>query len=675
VLRIPLNDPYISVGPAESTKEYGLKEPASQLLAQNSAIAGINADFFGLDGSYSAGFGPVFKNNKLISIAGSTNETTNQFAALFINSENLPFISFLKTNIRFFNDGVENIQIHSINKITDMVYPVAITAQAMNDTSALDKRFPGLLKIVVQGMQITYISAKGETVSVPQDGYIVAIQEKSADYFGQFFKVGQRAVLRIEPMGVDFSRVKSSVGGGGLILQNGQSVAIGEIVTGDKRLPRSAIGINRERTELILVEVDGRSHSIGANHDEMGWIMKRYGAYDAMHLDGGGSSTMVIKDPGTGKYDVVNNVSDGSERKVINALGIYNNAPISVAEQIRVETSKSRLLLGESVNISTYGFDAYFHKLDINPNEVSISFNDDGGKYENGVFKPGRQGVIAITAQYNGLTAQTTLNVITLAELKCSQSSIKLNKGESVRLGFSGIGTDGEAVSIVSGVSYAVEPKSLGTAESGQFTAQSDGTGYLQCTVSGISTYIPIYIGDTGDAAVKLPAAPSFKDPWRSDPNAVSGQPAITIQGAAEAAANAIARFEAVKQSNILHISMNAEKGGFISTDNTQWRRFAETIEFTGAANIVIETDTKPQNFSEKQEYELFHDVLAQYARAGKRIIVVSKQGYSTTTIIREGVHYINLGALQFEDKTLNENYRVFRIYSLGDTFTYTLTK
>ena len=41
--------------------------------------------------------------------------------------------------------------------------------------------------------------------------------------------------------------------------------------------------------------VDGRGDSIGATHEEMVWLMKEYGAYNAMHFDGGGSSTMVAK--------------------------------------------------------------------------------------------------------------------------------------------------------------------------------------------------------------------------------------------------------------------------------------------------------------------------------------------------------------------------------------------
>jgi len=241
VLRVDLKDPYISVGPVDSSAETGLKETVSSLLRESGAIAGVNADFFGEDGSYSAGFGTVIRDGQLISVSGDTNSDGDEFASFLLTQSDNPFISFIKTGIHFYNDGVENIEVHSINKITDMVYPVIVTRQAMRTTAALDARFPGLLKVVVSGQQITYVSWQGETVDVPDDGYVLVIQQASADYFSQFFQAGQRAVLQIEPRGVDFGSIKTAIGGGGLILQNGQPITMGTVVNAGKREPRTAI--------------------------------------------------------------------------------------------------------------------------------------------------------------------------------------------------------------------------------------------------------------------------------------------------------------------------------------------------------------------------------------------------------------------------------------------------
>jgi len=94
--------------------------------------------------------------------------------------------------------------------------------------------------------------------------------------------------------------------------------------------PRTAIGLSEDRKKLVILVVDGRqpNYSEGINYPEMARLMKKYGAYDAMNLDGGGSSTMVAEGA-EGKPDVLNcpkrNWFPYQERPVANHLGIYAN--------------------------------------------------------------------------------------------------------------------------------------------------------------------------------------------------------------------------------------------------------------------------------------------------------------------------------------------------------------
>jgi Phosphodiester glycosidase len=92
--------------------------------------------------------------------------------------------------------------------------------------------------------------------------------------------------------------------------------------------PRTAIGINKNGRLLILVVVDGRQpfYSEGATFPELAQIMLDQGAFFAMALDGGGSSTMVIQGE-DGKSVIMNSPIDnyipGRERPVANHLGVY----------------------------------------------------------------------------------------------------------------------------------------------------------------------------------------------------------------------------------------------------------------------------------------------------------------------------------------------------------------
>lgn len=85
------------------------------------------------------------------------------------------------------------------------------------------------------------------------------------------------------------------------------------------RHPRTAMGISRDKKTLYLVVVDGRSSaSVGMTCVELANVMKGLGAWDAVNLDGGGSSTMWVQGKG-----VVNNFSDATQRVVGNHFAVY----------------------------------------------------------------------------------------------------------------------------------------------------------------------------------------------------------------------------------------------------------------------------------------------------------------------------------------------------------------
>ena len=92
--------------------------------------------------------------------------------------------------------------------------------------------------------------------------------------------------------------------------------------------PRTAIGTNRNGRYLYLIVVDGRQpfYSSGATFAELAQILIDQGAYIAMSLDGGGSSTLVIEGK-DGQPIILNSPIDnyipGRERAVANHLGIY----------------------------------------------------------------------------------------------------------------------------------------------------------------------------------------------------------------------------------------------------------------------------------------------------------------------------------------------------------------
>ena len=89
------------------------------------------------------------------------------------------------------------------------------------------------------------------------------------------------------------------------------------------RHPRTAAGVTRDGRTLLLVVVDGRQPgwSIGATLPELAGLLIEAGAWTALNLDGGGSTTMWRREPG-GAGRVLNRPSDRRVRPVANHLGI-----------------------------------------------------------------------------------------------------------------------------------------------------------------------------------------------------------------------------------------------------------------------------------------------------------------------------------------------------------------
>ena len=82
------------------------------------------------------------------------------------------------------------------------------------------------------------------------------------------------------------------------------------------RHPRTAVGVKADGT-VVMVVVDGRSTlSRGMTLVELAQFLKGEGVVDAVNLDGGGSSTLVVRG------QVINRPSDGLQRPIANALMI-----------------------------------------------------------------------------------------------------------------------------------------------------------------------------------------------------------------------------------------------------------------------------------------------------------------------------------------------------------------
>jgi len=122
--------------------------------------------------------------------------------------------------------------------------------------------------------------------------------------------------------------VRWAVAGRHLLVDQGEAVEAKGDAFNVELHPRTAVGVDERGRTLWLVVVDGRqkNYSEGATLKELAALMVHLGAWRALNLDGGGSSTLVIEGEG-GEAEVLNAPYHTRvpmrERPVANHVGVF----------------------------------------------------------------------------------------------------------------------------------------------------------------------------------------------------------------------------------------------------------------------------------------------------------------------------------------------------------------
>jgi hypothetical protein len=167
------------------------------------------------------------------------------------------------------------------------------------------------------GMHVTILglaAADGETASPYQQNYPSVWQDTDGR-------------IHIDKVADDTETEPPMAGGAGfhLMLKDGDVTAR----EGGPLHPRTAIGVDAAGTTLYLVVVDGRQdeYSEGMTVHELAVYLQEIGAHDAINLDGGGSSIMLLADE-TGALKTMN-------RPSARVLGVSLHRPVPILLGIR----------------------------------------------------------------------------------------------------------------------------------------------------------------------------------------------------------------------------------------------------------------------------------------------------------------------------------------------------
>lgn len=171
-------------------------------------------------------------------------------------------------------------------------------------------------------------------VEVPLRGCILTVpRENSLQTAGGIgkLKCGDTIVFQLRTLRNDSIPFHTAISGTPLLLKNGivkpqlEDTSRHSTPFIEQRLARTAIGTDVIQSVLYLITVEqSPGRSVGMSLRELAQFMKKFGASDALNLDGGGSASMVVEDrcvapPGCPHVC----------RPVANALVIWRRKPLS----------------------------------------------------------------------------------------------------------------------------------------------------------------------------------------------------------------------------------------------------------------------------------------------------------------------------------------------------------
>jgi len=189
--------------------------------------------------------------------------------------------------------------------------------------------------------------------------------------------------------------------------------------------PRTGIGYSANRDTIIFCVCDGRSNtSAGVSTYVEGQIMKAYGAWDAINVDGGGSSCLYLE-PFAGPVNVP---SDGSERAVGDGFFVVSNAPDDDA-LARIASYTPDLYLPQYgyTELQFLGYNQYDALISTNLSGVQCTCDPEVGSFlPDGRFIALSDG--QITAEKDGVVSYVQLHILSEAVAQFRLDSVLLNR-------------------------------------------------------------------------------------------------------------------------------------------------------------------------------------------------------------------------------------------------------
>ncbi len=405
-------------------------------------VAGINGDFFSMQTGVPMGV--YISEGRLFS-------SCDDRPALGIRADGSALIGYPDIRLTL-STATETIPISHFNKAPTQYGSYLLDAGFFTSTKSSSSSTEIVIRILegkvtpsgsLSGI-VQAVNTNTSDTDITEDCLVLSVNNRSSQ-FSDFskLKLGELVQINISCT-PGWEDIVTAFGGGDILLEN--NMMPNGIVDEDHESlsnPRTAAGITAEG-RLLFFAVDGRrSDGVGLTMTDLATTMKSLGCVSALNLDGGGSTTVVLKSGTDGSMITANSPSDGYQRKISTSILFVNTEAVTnIPSTMTMSPASSFMLRGSTRPFTLTVRDTGYNVMQgvLQPGNISYAMSQPGvGMMQNGIFTASAAGTTTVTANAYvagyPLSATTTVTVVDrLDNFTVTPEAERLPSGERLNL-------------------------------------------------------------------------------------------------------------------------------------------------------------------------------------------------------------------------------------------------
>ncbi|MDK2856841.1 MAG: hypothetical protein PWQ41_485 [Bacillota bacterium] len=491
LIRADLTRSYVQADLLLSAGGLATGEHLSQMAQRTGAVAAINGDFF-FGRGFGTPIGPVVKDGELLSSPSGRRD----LASFGLRRDGTSFLGYWTFQGSVVAGDGSSFPLAGYNKPGESYQKLYAYDSHWGKTTPSGIT-QGSLAAVVSGGQVVSLGPADGGVPIPAGSTILVGAGPAAEFLRTHLPVGSRVEIKMSTTPA-WQDLAWALGGGTVLVENGRIVPFTHEVKGTS--PRSAVAVTRDGRELLLVAVDGRQEeSRGLTQAEWAGLLLKLGAYQALNLDGGGSTTVLARLPGETHAGLVNRPSEGSERSVGNGIGLFSSAPRGDLAGLVLAADDTNVPLKGRRTITVKGFDAAYNPVPVDNSKVRWSVEPASlGTIKDGVFLARASGQGKIKARLGPASGELSIRVIGPPyRLEPAPGQLALAPGQEATLKVYARDAQGfRALLDPADVSWRVLGE-VGTFAGGKFKgAAKAASGALEARFGGLAARVLVSVGE-----------------------------------------------------------------------------------------------------------------------------------------------------------------------------------